>query len=307
MDVITYDAMHCLLSGGIAQNETDILLSSLQEVGVTFEHLREFVSARWKFCGTLGDRTAITGIFSTAREKAWREGSGFKAGASEMLLAFPLVMHFLHVVVSNMGLGVGKQVESYEKLGRVLAIVRLGKEGDVTGAELRLALREHGDAFEKAYPEYTAKPKDHWVHHIPSHVERDGLILDAFVGERKHQRIKAAALAVKNTESFEESVLLRVVAQQLQTLCEADKFRDRLRSPRPLEGVHGVSVSSSMVFRGTTLSVGDCMLVDGTLCFVKRCVEVDGVMFLASPRCQKQATVLSVGYGLSLILRLAVS
>ena len=58
------------------------------------------------------------------------------------------------------------------------------------GPNLRAVIQEHGDAFGTAYPDAVCKPKNHFLDHVAEHLERDGIILDAFVGERKHQLVK---------------------------------------------------------------------------------------------------------------------
>ena len=93
-DCVTFDAMHVLVSNGLCQNETSMLLTALHENGVGWADVRKFVDAQWLFCKTLGNATLLRGCFSVAREKAWQSGHDFKAGASEMLIVQPILQHF---------------------------------------------------------------------------------------------------------------------------------------------------------------------------------------------------------------------
>jgi hypothetical protein len=279
---ITYDAMHCVLSNGIAQNETALLLFSLRDHGCTFDKLRTFASARWGLCSALASTLSVlTNIFSEAREKAWKKSHDFKCGASEMLLAFPIILFFLQTVI--VGLGMDDQIASYEKLGRIMHYIRLGKDRGMCGLNLRAAIHEHGDAFDTAYPDAVWKPKNHFIHHVPEHLERDGIILDAFVGERKHQVVKLCAANIKHTVTFDKSVILRVLAHQLSILCDAEHFCDKLMNGKALDGT-AAFVSNSMQFAGTKFSRGDCIMVRGVLCIVKVCVAVDDQFFISTRR-----------------------
>ena len=43
--VNTYDTMHAVLSNGIEQNETGVLLDACRQAGIPFSRLQEFASA----------------------------------------------------------------------------------------------------------------------------------------------------------------------------------------------------------------------------------------------------------------------
>ena len=286
---ITFDAMHAVLSNGIAQNEAALLITCLKEVGVSFAVLRSFVSADWKFCKALGSQSVLRGCFSDAREHAFKEGGAFKAGASEMLLAFPVLLYFLHSVVAPQGL-LKNQTDSFGKLGKVMRIVQRGKEGINLHAELSQAIQDHAVAFAVAYPDDEVKPKNHYIHHVPLQLSRDGLIIDAFVGERKHQSIKALATDVQNTRTFEQSVIKRAIAQQMAVLQDPACFRDGLLRAKPFpelaasEGAQCAFASTSMRWCGTNISAGDLLVLDGAVCIVEACVSVDEKLAVMSKR-----------------------
>jgi hypothetical protein len=121
-ECITFDAMHCLVSNGIVQNETSLLIVALQGIGIKWDTLRTFTDADWHFCRALGSASLLKGCFAKPRQQAFLSGGVFKAAASEMLLVFPVLLHFLHTVVPH-GL-LKEQIASYTTLGLVLALVR---------------------------------------------------------------------------------------------------------------------------------------------------------------------------------------
>ena len=104
---------------------------------------------------------------------------------------------------------------------------------------------------------------------LPGQVQRDGLLIDCFTGERKNQTIKTAATAVINTRSFEKSVIARVLAAQFAKLSEPDHLRDALLHPAPapeLAELLGLDISTQargLMWRGTALHSGDMLLIDG--------------------------------------------
>jgi hypothetical protein len=185
------------------------------------------------------------------------------------------------------------QIASYAKLGRVMQLVSLGKQSVQCGTDLQLAIQAHGEAFGTAYPDFAWKPKNHFTHHVPRQIDRDGLILDAFVGERKHQLIKAEASVIKNTLNFEKSVLVRIIAIQMAELSDPNHFRDRLINGKPLEDTVD-SFARSLVFTGTKLSRGDCILVGGKMCIARAFVESDGAFFVATERWVHQAQAFNI-------------
>ena len=67
-------------------------------------------------------------------------------------------------------------------------------------------------------------PKHHWNFDIPEQLEVDGMVLDTFAIERGHCLVKSIAELVKNTKSFETSVLSGVINQ----LFLRDHVGDRL-------------------------------------------------------------------------------
>eukprot|EP00969_Alexandrium_andersonii_P056954 2511570-Alexandrium_andersonii.AAC.1 len=65
------------------------------------------------------------------------------------------------------------------------------------------------------------KPKHHYMVHLPRQNDRDQVVLDCWVLERKHQVIKMSCEWVGNTSNFEHSTIARAAQEQcrqMQTL-----------------------------------------------------------------------------------------
>lgn len=288
VDVITFDNMHCLVSGGIAQNEVSLLLSCLQSHGVTWKHLRTFVSSDWHMCSALGSHTMLKDCFAVPRETAFKKESGFKAMASEMLLVCPVLQYFLHKVVGRNKMP--EQIDSFDQLCHVLRLVGHIKLGCAAAGPLADALRSHALAFAKAYPEAEFKPKNHYIHHVPGQVRRDAVLLDCFVGERKHGSLKLHADCVKNTQRFEHSVLLRALSAQVSKLEEPTALSDRLTNPidsphlAAEAGCQVASVAHGFTWSGTRIRAGDCIRIDEVVHIVVAGACLDGGLFVLGHR-----------------------
>lgn len=284
VDVITLDPMHGLISNGVAQNEASLLLQALALHGVTWEHIRSFVSSGWHFCRALGSPKVLLESFSSAREKAFRSDWGFKATASEMLVLCPILQYFVHRVVHHpvqevlqdrakqehfrgLASGMADKIDSFDKLCRVMRLVGLIKLGSASADDLATAMTSHALAFQRAYPDAVVKPKNHYILHVPMHVARDRVLLDTFVGERKHGSMKRQADCIKNTGTFERTLLGRALNVQAAWLEDPANLRDGLLSPSegPAQAMSDgcQAIAASLRWGGTCFHAGDCILVNG--------------------------------------------
>ena len=103
----------------------------------------------------------------------------------------------------------------------VVKILQACKHYGVTPArkqDLLAAARRHLQFFARVYGESCVKPKHHFMLHVAVLVNEWSVLLDCYVHERKHKAIKQAASQIYNTESFERSVLARVLLEQMRSL-----------------------------------------------------------------------------------------
>jgi len=287
-EMITFDSMHCLVSNGIVQNETSWLLIALEGVGVTWSAVEKFcTNESWRFCSSLGSHSRMKACFTKARALNFKSSKEFKAGASEMLMIQPVLLHFCEKVVLPLGLLV-PEIRSYSALGRVLNLICMGKAGQPLHQALKVALREHAKLCGAAYDVADFKPKNHYVHHIPLQLRRDGLIVDCFVGERKNAFMKAMAKNILRTDVFERSVLARAVCTQLEDMVQASIGRDLLLRPTENPGLASTCgakearTARSARVSGCTICAGDALLIEHRFCEVSAVCEVDGCLYFAA-------------------------
>ena len=123
--------------------------------------------------------------------------------------------------------------------------------------------------------------------------------MDCFVCERVHSRIKGAAVNVRNTRSFEASVLSRSLmglASQMDD-CFVDRLLGRVQvAPEIAADVGGgvlAYVSMKMHWRGHTYTDRDIVVANDQVFMISGCADVDGVFMLIVSRCEMVARVTS--------------
>ena len=132
-------------------------------------------------------------------------------------MVYPILKHFVLTVIAKTG-HLRAEVNSFSCLCSVLDMLQNLKKGIGSPTELAKVIKQHMASFLAVYTPEDAKPKHHFLVHIPAQVARDGLLLDCFVLERKHQMLKACCNWIDNTCSFEKSTLARAVLEQRREL-----------------------------------------------------------------------------------------
>ena len=124
-------------------------------------------------------------MFNTHREKAWKEGGVFRAGASELLLAYPFIRYFVveHVPVHKIPL----ERQSFLCLCSLMDLINEAKHYSTPIAmkpRMHSAVGSFLTAHKAAYGIDFMVPKHHFQWHVVSDQE-DDIFLDCFVHERK--------------------------------------------------------------------------------------------------------------------------
>ena len=137
------------------------------------------------------------------------------------------------------------------------------------------SMYQHGTKYEAAYGGRFAdndiyKPKFHYrTGHLPDQAEQDGFTIDCFVGERTHHRAKDVSEFVRNTTSFEYSVMVRMYVDLPEVADEC--FATVLHRRRPanemcaLIGGSQAWLGDALKWQGLQLSKYDVIFVDGAV------------------------------------------
>lgn len=282
----TMDWLHNCLQNGIASQEICAFLSECKaKLGITYKDLEQFVAARWSFPrGQMNHK--VDSVFSQVRERSGGT-EAFKAGASETLMVFPLLRHFVETVVKPTGC-LDDQCDSMLLMCGIIDAF-LGLKRGTAPPMLRLEsllstyLEKHKAVYGLAY----IKPKHHFAFHNAMRHKRSGeVFLDCFALERKHQGVKAFGTTVKNTSSFESSVLARAIVEQRRQI-QGTSLGDSLVGPavqdERLSNALGPNsrLAKALNFQGLLLGVNDVVLFDAQAALVKACAQMqDGALVL---------------------------
>ena len=280
---LTFDPMHIVLSQGMADDEYEHLLPRLAEADITWEDMHRFCNADWKIPKCFGSVSRICEAFGTSKHTHWINNHSFALGAAVHLMLMPIFLHFLLTIAVKMRPGrLDKEIDSFQTLSVVVALLKDGKIGSADAGRLQRACEAHGKAFHRAYPDSTSKKaKPHWLFHVPLQLERDGWILDCFVGERSHTVFKQCAQTVSNLRIFESSVGKRLLAHNMACLENPDVFRDRLLKPKPSMQLGGPA-APAMVWEGCLFARDDIVVIGDTFFVIGVCSELAGELHLVA-------------------------
>ena len=131
----------------------------------------------------------------------------------------------------------------------------------------------HGDAYGRT----SFKPKHHWSMHLPQQYEKDGMLVDTFVLERKHKSLLACGHEIGNTTRFERTVAVNSLIMQTTTLgnYKTSGLHDPVTQCLTLTLAFGadVQVSSSMRAGATHVRKGDVVFLAGVPVDVQACAQ----------------------------------
>ena len=107
----------------------------------------------------------------------------------------------------------------------------------------------------------------------------DPVVVDSFVVERLHLRVRAAAEHVKKLEGYERTVLSRVLNDQARAL-QIVATRGLIGVRAPFPGLPSATVSDRMEVDGVHVAVGDFVRRGQDIAKAVACAEEGGVLFV---------------------------
>ena len=198
-----WDWMHILVaSGGVLQYECNEFIRALLTVGVELKDLDNFAAAmHWP-----EHMQVLPTNFFTKRFVA-KPASHIHAYASETLSALEVLVVFAALVLCPSS-------RLQEHLACLLLAVEIvdvlvSERAHLRSELLRRLISAHWVKYRALYPAQLAKPKLHYLWHIPDCIERHQVCLNCFAGERKHKMFKT--LAKHTFGHFEEHLTNRSV------------------------------------------------------------------------------------------------
>lgn len=280
-EVVTYDWVHAALQGGALNAEVE---GMMLHCSIGRDEVHAFLEdPTWMYPHRGAVKASSLWRIFDVRRISKQEPSKVKASCSELLGVYGLLRFFFEL---KLGASVEHQdkLRSFSGMCSIVDLLLEAKRGLRRPAEaadeldrlMQLHLGMHLAAYGDAY----LKPKNHWLMDVPDQLRRDGVILDAFVIERMHLAVKAVAEPVKNTKSFEQSVMSSLLTKTLSSDREGDFGDGLLGRTQRLPGL-GVDIllGDAMRVLGVDLFVDDVVLRGQAAGFVRACALEGGELF----------------------------
>jgi hypothetical protein len=278
---MTYDWVHNTLQDGTLTVEVQLLLTACVEHGLSRASLMTALrDDSWEFPSQSRAKSKqLHRVFDPYREAA--DSDKLKCSASELLGLYGLLRYLIAEKVPRAP-ELSAKLASFAALCRAVDVILMAKRGELSAADAAAALPEalsrHMSLHLAAYGNQCIRPKHHWNLDVGQQLGRDGLILDAFVIERTHLKVKVAADMVTNTTRFERSVLALVVNGTMRSDSCTSWAHALLGKPQQL--AQNTFASTSLRVYGLVIAIGDVVLLGDKCGKVQLCLLADVVLHI---------------------------
>jgi hypothetical protein len=228
LEVGTYDWVHTCLQDGVLNVEITLFLNRCRDVvGLRMDTLEGYLKGTFAFPRAAKAKgSQLWHIFD--RYHFGGDAERLKCMASELLSLYSLLRHFVETRIGDRPELVAERA-SYDAACDIIDVILLAKRGTVELGEAARRLREavvrHLELHKAVYGTEHLKPKHHWMFDVADALERDSrlpsrawTLVDAFVVERLHLRVKAPIEQIRNTRTLERSILAAVLNEQVRRL-----------------------------------------------------------------------------------------
>jgi hypothetical protein len=276
---LTTDWAHNVLQDGTFPGECWHFLQSLS---VTGKEVEDFLADKaWRFpCASQAKAKQLYRVFDLHRQKSSADAERIKGSMSELLAVFGMLRHFVELKLSAAAGSRSALAASFLALCKYIDTLLQAKRGalDIDTAAVNLAtqLEEHGRLHVLAYGTQLLKPKHHWMLHIPQQLRRDRMVIDSFVLERLHLRIKRVAQNILNTSNYEQSVLTALLHVHART----PVLDQGLLQSAPYPGQPQILVGNGIVNGGQKVYAEDVVFSDHQCGQVACCFEELGRFYV---------------------------
>ena len=248
------------------------------EFGHTSRDLSAYLKAEWIF--PFSRKSKASGfwhVFDSFRSRSSKEAERLKASASEILGIYSVVRHWVATVVGPRP-ELANQRASFDAACATVDILIQTKKGMLDNRRasdmLLEAIGRHQRLHIAAYGVDKIKPKHNWMFDVAEMLQHTEAVLDAFIIERLHLRVKRQADAVKDMNVYEAATTASVINEQFEDAKRqmADGLLGRHHA------YHGARVSDHMLVGSTTYSTSDVVARHTQMGVVALCAEEDGLL-----------------------------
>ena len=277
--VFRIDWMHSSLQQGFLTDEVYLYSEAAKRLlGITSENLETYLREDWEFPFAARSIGKIAyHVFDEIRQRSSVKAERLKASASELLGVYGLLRHWAATVVGERP-ELAQQRASFQSACTVVDIILLAKRGVLSTMEAQPRLHSAVDqwraAHVAAYGTDHIKPKGHWLSDVADQIADCELVIDAFIIERLHLRVKRVAENNKELGPFEDNTLAGVIHRHFED--PKRPIGDCLVGSVSFS--EGLLVADHLEIGGVRLARGDVVRCNGKLGIIQVCVEDDGVL-----------------------------
>lgn len=258
-----YDFLHVLFSNGTVSLEICLFWSKVEKhTALTLNDLQTFA------CGGYGFRKACHRSPSQLRrlfDTRLMHKNVYGGDAGQAVIVLLILEIFARKVLSNVAM-LAPYIQSLLALcdlSRWYWRLKFGSFNHAIDgpATMTPKVSKHLRLFQDAYGKENVRPKHHFCFHCAEQIGKQ--ILDCFTLERKHRIFKDAARAYASNDSFEASILTKLLLVQREGLRNL-RHGTYLEPCRPAPTL-AKDFQFSEVLKGTKLSGHGCSLNSGDI------------------------------------------
>lgn len=282
---MTYDWVHNCLQDGVFTVEVQLLLTACSEFGLAKTQIRsDLKDTAWEFPSQTRQKAKqLHRIFDPYREVS-DDQHRLKCSASELLGLYEILRYIIAARVPRDIPDLSPKIASFDAACNVLDTLVSAKRGcaqmHMAARDLQRAMCRHLDLHIAAYGTGSVRPKHHWNLDIPGQIVRDQLIIDMFIIERLHLKVKAVAEPIKNTSQFERSLLAGVLNYSMKPASDNASWSHALLGSVRSVG-NGVFASPKMRVHGLQIEVGDIVVASDRCGLVLSCLLIGSILHVA--------------------------
>jgi hypothetical protein len=258
-----HDWMHTLFVVGVFHTVTWLLLTAIKDsisqwsMVHLFQLLHDYVSM-WVQPSDKGGN--LKDNFTPKRLESNKRAKNFKCKASDGLGMYSIIGLWLMFFI----LPTGKcQAECQAFLcmcDMIDLLLACSQEGHgITPGKLSQSIHKFLKSCVDAGWKHRMHPKFHWLVHFPTHLRNHGFLVSCFVHERLHKLSKRYGTDIRNTRTYEVSLLKQVLCQVLADLREPGLFDTHVGLKTPKKATKKALEFLSS-YLGLQLNEGDCKL-----------------------------------------------
>ena len=281
-DQFLHDWMHMMFVTGVWNLVTNLLCETMRVINNQFYGVVRGYLRSWHWPSRL-KATSLHELFADSQRQKNADADHFKCSASEGLSLYSVLRHFVEVVIIPTGECRG-QCTAYVCLCAVIDCLVGSARGLVSPRNLEKAVEKFLDAFDAAWGMDFSTPKFHWMLHFGDHLRLLGYLVSCWSLERKHKIPKRYGTDIRNTTTYDSSLIHEVSCDHLSKLDNPDTFKFLkvgLINPRPatkklLEFVRVALALSVEQWNAIAVRMSSqCRVSKHNVCSVKDVVLVD--------------------------------